>query len=170
MNTVSQWPPRTRDVQATVEAYERVLGWPLIVNATLVSAQRALAVLACDLDATLSVPCSGFDAVSMPYRVGVELLVLLGRQGTDHVPALINAEVDVVFLVQLATGTELAEMPGVSIASGPGGRLFVPPSHGWHWDTPPWQPRAAQAVELLPGREIASPLRTALRMTNGTAP
>ncbi|MFJ7589571.1 hypothetical protein ACIQZO_19755 [Streptomyces sp. NPDC097617] len=170
MTAVAQWPPRTRDTRASLEAYERVLGWPLIVDDTLVSARCASAALELSLDAVVSTTCSAFDAVTVPYAVGADLLVLLGRGALDQVPALAYGREQVVVLVAAGTGSGLKSMAGVLVESGPGGRLILPPSPRRRWDTPPWSPRAEEPCPLPTGGAIETPLRIALRSFGAPPP
>ncbi|MFE3584109.1 hypothetical protein [Streptomyces vinaceus] len=163
MTALAQWPPRTRDTRAVVETYERVLGWALIVDDTLVSAKCASAALERSPDSTLSTTCSAFDAVTVSYAVGADLLVQLGRHELDLVPALTDGHDQTIVLVAAGTGAALASLTGVLVGSGPAGRLFLPPSPRWRWDTPPWCLRAEEPCPLPTGGEIESSLRTALR-------
>ncbi|WP_406186271.1 hypothetical protein [Streptomyces sp. NBC_01006] len=170
MSAVTQWPPKTRDTGAVIAAYERVLGWPLIVDATLVSAERATAELRGNTGAELSTTCSAFDAVTVSYPVGVDMLVLLGRQDLDLVPCLTDGHDQAVFLVRAGSGEALTAMAGVSVDSGPGGRLVLPPSPRRRWDTPPWSARAEEPSALPAGTEIEPCLRAALRLFGGSSP
>ncbi|MFE5517324.1 hypothetical protein ACFQ9Q_06245 [Streptomyces virginiae] len=163
MTALAQWPPRTRDTRAVVETYERVLGWPLIVDDTLVSATCASATLERNPDSMLSTTCSAFDAVTVSYSVGADLLVLLGRHNLEPVPALTDGHDRTVVLVAASTGAALASLTGVLVDSGPAGRLSRPPSPRWRWDTPPWNVRAQEPYPLLTAVEIEPSLSTAVR-------
>ncbi|MFE6272289.1 hypothetical protein ACFVQ9_26250 [Streptomyces goshikiensis] len=170
MTAVTQWPPRARDTRAVLQTYDQVLGWPLIVDDAFVSARCAFVALELTPDAVVSTTCSAFDAVTMPHAVGADLLVLLGRSDLEQVPALTDGHEQVVVLVAAGTASGLASLEGVSVDSGPGGRLILPPSTGRRWDTPPWDLRTEGPCPLPDGTAIESALRTALRVFGTPSP
>lgn len=170
MRALADWPPRAADTSATVQAYERVLGWPLIIGSTLVSWDRAVAEMAARPRAGLSTSCSAFDAVTVSHAVGIETMVLLDRSGVGPVPCLIAHPNRAVLLVQAETGGAFAGLEDVSVESGPGGRLALPPSSRWRWDTPPWDIKAQEAVPLLAGSKLAPYVHNALRLFGRQTP
>ncbi|MGY3676592.1 hypothetical protein [Streptomyces sp. TE33382] len=169
MNAVSQWPPTTLDTPAVVEAYTRVLGWPLIAGSTFVSPHRAAADLVARPDTELSTPCSAFDAIRVSHAVGMEAMVLLGRRDVGPVPCLIENHNHVILLVKAGTGGPLSELEGVSVEAGSGGRLVLPPSTGRRWDTPPWNIQSETPCQLPAGPALAPTISNALRLF-GSAP
>ncbi|MFD7621469.1 hypothetical protein [Streptomyces sp. NPDC059802] len=170
MRTVASWPPVARDTLAVVEAYTRVLGWPLLVGTTFVPPDRAAAELTALPDILLSTPCSAFDAVKVSHAVGMEAMVLFGRRDLGPVPCLVARRDHVILLVQAGTGGPLSELEGVvSVEAGPGGRLVLPPSSGHQWDTPPWAITSEKPCRLPEGRALAESLVDAQRLFGGIA-
>jgi hypothetical protein len=170
MKTLADWPPRASDTTATIQAYERVLGWLLIAGSTVMSQDRAIAELKARPAPGLSTSCSAFDAVTVSHAVGIETMVLLDRSGLGPVPCLIAQTDQAVLLVQPGTGGALARLEGVSVESGPGGRLDLPPSSSRRWDTPPWDTKSRRALSLLAGSELMPYVRDALRLFGGQTP
>jgi hypothetical protein len=147
-----------------VEAYERVLGWPLLAGATFVSPDRAAAELAECPDNQLSTPCSAFDAVTVSHVVGMESMLLLGRRDLGPVPCLIAHPDQAILLIKAGTGRVFAGLENVSVESGSGGRLILPPSSSRQWDTPPWDIKAEAPCPLLDGAALAPCIHDALRL------
>lgn len=164
MTAPTTWPPRTRDTHSVIAAYDRVMGWPLIVHSTFVTADRATAELADDPGVALSTPCCGFDAVSVPPAVGLEALVLAGRRELENPPCLVIPDQLVVFLMRPGSADHLLRLGSVSVESGPGGRLLLPPAGGARWDTPPWKIREEEPCQLLDGPGFAACVTDAFRL------
>ncbi|MFE4333237.1 hypothetical protein ACFRQM_28605 [Streptomyces sp. NPDC056831] len=164
MRALASWPPKARDTRAIVEAYQRVLGWPLIVGTTFVSPDRAAAELAESPDVQLSTPCSAFDAVTVSHAVGMEIMLLLGRRDVGPVPCLTVHRDQAILLVQAGTGGVFAGLENVSVEAGSGGRLILPPSSSRQWDTPPWDIKAEAPCPLLAGPVLAPCIHDALRL------
>lgn len=170
MTSATTWPPRTRDTDSVIAAYDRVMGWPLIVHNTFVSPDRAAAELADDPGVVLSTPCCGFDAVSVPPAVGLDALVLAGRRGLESPPCLVIPDQLVVFLVRPGSADHLLRLGSVCVESGPGGRLVLPPAGGARWDTPPWRTREEARCQLLDGADFAACVTDAFRFAPAESP
>ncbi|MER5617738.1 hypothetical protein [Streptomyces sp. NPDC002215] len=152
-----------------MEAYNQVLGWPLLVGTTFMPPDRAAAELT-KHRAELSTPCSAFDAVTVSHAVGMEALVLFGRRHVGPVPCLVERRDYVILLVQAGTGAPLERLEGVlSVEAGPGGRLVLPPSSGRQWDTPPWAITSDKPCRLPEGLALAESLADAQRLFGGPA-
>lgn len=164
MTTAVTWPPRTRDTGSVIAAYDRVMGWPLIVHSTFVTPGRAISELSDAPGTELSTPCCGFDAVSVPSAVGLEALVLAGRRDLESPPCLVVPDEVAVFLVRPGSADELLKLAAVSVESGPGGRLILPPAGGARWDTPPWRIREERPCQLPDGTEFAACVTDAFRL------
>ncbi|MFF8917818.1 hypothetical protein ACF08M_32065 [Streptomyces sp. NPDC015032] len=171
MSTVASWPPLAKDTRAVVEAYDRVLGWLLITDTTIVSQGQAVHEMTERPDTLLSTPCSAFDAVKVPYEVGMESMVLFGRRDVGPVPCLIERKNHVILLVRAGTGQPLSDLAdGVSVEAGSGGRLVLPPSAGHRWDTPPWAITSEDPCQLPDGAALVPCLVDALRLFGSPRP
>ncbi|WP_424862895.1 hypothetical protein [Streptomyces sp. MMS24-I29] len=170
MKAVASWPPVASDMGAVVEAYERVLCWPLLVETTLLSWDRAAAELRKGPGSLLSTTCSAMDTVTVPREVGLETMVLLGRRDMGPVPCLISPQDQATLLIRAGTGNAFAGMENIRVESGAGERLILPPSSGWRWDTPPWDARTRAPCPLLDGTELVGCVRDALRLFGGCVP
>ncbi|MFJ7412825.1 hypothetical protein ACIQWZ_18710 [Streptomyces sp. NPDC098077] len=140
------------------------MGWPLIVHSTFVTPDRAVAELADAPGTELSTPCCGFDAVSVPSAVGLEALVLAGRRDVGNPPCLVVPDEVAVFLVRPGSADDLLRLAGVSVESGPGGRLMLPPAGGARWDTPPWRIREEAPCQLDDSTGFAACVTDAFRL------
>lgn len=170
MRTVASWPPVARNTLAVMKAYDRVLGWPLLVGTTFMPPERAVAELTKHRDTELSTPCAAFDAVTVSHAVGMEAMVLFGRRDLGPVPCLVERRDHVILLVRAGTGAPLSELEGVvSVEAGPGGRLVLPPSSGRQWDTPPWAITSDRPCRLPEGPALAKSLADAQRLFGGRA-
>ncbi|MFF4096496.1 hypothetical protein ACFYYY_22280 [Streptomyces sp. NPDC001834] len=109
------------------EAYERVPCWPLFVGTTLLSGDRAPAELTHNPGSRLSTTCSAVDAVTVPYGVGLETMVLLGRRDMGPVPCLISHQDQATLLVRAGTDRTFAGIENIQVKSGTGGRLLTHP-------------------------------------------
>ncbi|MFF2013820.1 hypothetical protein ACFVWY_32800 [Streptomyces sp. NPDC058195] len=168
MNSYAKWPPLARDTQALVTAYEQVLNWLLRVENSIVSADRAIAELTTDPNTQLATYCSAFDAVTVPHAVGMEAMVLFGRQKLGPVPCLVADSSHVVLLVEAGTGRPLSDLAdSVTVAAGPGESLALPPTTGLRWDTFPWSTQDSAPCPLPGGPSLRPCLADALRLHAG---
>ncbi|MFE7331575.1 hypothetical protein ACFU8W_43080 [Streptomyces sp. NPDC057565] len=108
--------------------------------------------------------------MTVPRVVGMEAMVLLGRRDMGPVPCLIASQDQATLLIRAGTGRVFAGMENVRVESGAGGRLILPPSSGWRWDTPPWDARTEAPCPLLDGTELVGCVRDALRLFGGRTP
>ncbi|MGW6248043.1 hypothetical protein [Streptomyces roseolus] len=82
-------------------------------------------------------PCDPFDAVALPHSIGMALLLMLDRFAI-YAPSLTTPTGQVTVLVENGTGHRLAQtFAELTVHSGPGAWIALPPSHGTRWDTPP---------------------------------
>ncbi|MFE5713457.1 hypothetical protein ACFQ7J_21910 [Streptomyces sp. NPDC056501] len=86
--------------------------------------------------AGIIVPCSEFDAVTVPRDLGLALMHMLDRFNT-HAPCMTADHGQATVLVAPGTGRTLAGITAALVHTGPDAWIALPPSHGTRWDTPP---------------------------------
>ncbi|MBC2879307.1 MULTISPECIES: hypothetical protein [Streptomyces] len=165
MTTTPLWPPRTHDGSALVHAYADLLGWPLIVGGHRVSAKVAEQQLANNPATTVRTMCTAFDAVTVPYPVGLAALAWIERECAP-LSCLTEDHRTMVFLVRAGTGADLGALEGIRLATG-AGQIPLPPSPQVRWDTPPWSSVTREPLPLCAAADLKRGLRDALRLFSG---
>ncbi|MFM9590682.1 hypothetical protein ACKI16_29270 [Streptomyces scabiei] len=100
-----------------------------------------------------------FDAVVVPRFAGMAVVAWLDR--VMPVPCLVS-ETTATLLVLPATGRYAQVDPRVEVRAGSGGWIALPPSRGYHWDTPPWIESTVAPRALLHGGDIGRHLAAVL--------
>ncbi|MFG2961609.1 hypothetical protein ACGF5O_48855 [Streptomyces sp. NPDC048291] len=108
-----------------------------------------------------------FDAVLLPFRVGMVAMLQLDRIG--RVPCLVTHGRTTALLVLPATGRYAAVHDGVEVRTGPEGWIALPPSNGAIWDTPPWDESTNTPHPLMHGEDVGREVTAAYRMAIGTS-
>ncbi|MER6913882.1 hypothetical protein ABT354_19605 [Streptomyces sp. NPDC000594] len=108
---------------------------------------------------------AGLDAVVVPVREGRKAICSLEKDAVFEpvaapVPFLRGSE-SVTLLVLAGTGTVLADLRGVRIATG-AEVIPLPPTWEAVWGTPPWHPRVRQPAVLPAGSTLRPVLESAL--------
>lgn len=165
MRTMS-WPPTTRDGAALAHAYVGLLDWPLLVDGALVTREQAEELMERGRSAGVQTRGEGFDTVSVPRDLGLDVLLNIDRSPVT-VPSLLVGDDVVTFLVAAGTGACLADISEARIETG--ALLPLPPTPGLRWDTPPWDIYADRptALKLSHARDLRKSLETALRTHRG---
>lgn len=171
----------TRDPAAAAHAYTGILGWSLAVGhchrprAGCTCADRFCRTpgahprhsgsfslagveeqLLMEPGAALIAATEAFDALMMPVSMAMATMVRLDAEAPVPVPCL-RAGDHGALLVQAGSGTLALtprSRPLVTVRSGPGGWLALPPSAGTSWDTPPWAEPQGDPVRLLHGSDV----------------
>ncbi|WP_019059927.1 hypothetical protein [Streptomyces prunicolor] len=107
-----------------------------------------------------------FDVLIVPRRIGMAVMVDLDR--VARVPCLIDkgAEKTALFVLP-ATGCYADPHPALELRTGPDEWIALPPSHGLHWDTPPWMEQTGRPHPLLHGADVGRHLADVFKITPG---
>jgi hypothetical protein len=120
--------------------------------------------------ASLICPTTHFDAIVLPRQAGMAAMVALDC--IAPVPCIITAEHATLLVLPATARYALDEgrHPQVEVRSGPDRWVALPPSHGYRWDTPPWDEQTYEPVLLLHGEALRKGLTEALAHAPGARP
>lgn len=171
-------PINTRDPATAARAYT-VLGWPIAIGERYRPRQGctcgntqcpapgahpipgeppAVGYVDWDIEtapgAALIAPTVAFDALVMPRRMGMAIMVSLDRDAP--VPCLVDEEHATILVLPSTGRYALGCTPpaGVRLRTGADQWIALPPSHGIRWDTPPWNEQTRRRLPLLHGGDV----------------